>query len=124
MAAAAKASRASKPVKAATRAFRRQRTTALALVPLALVFVAVVVALAGSGYETAHHYLGNPIIAAFFALLVIAGVIHMRIGMMEIVEDYVPNAVLRHLSLFLNYVFCIAVGLACLYAVAKVLIGF
>ncbi|HEX7775752.1 MAG TPA: succinate dehydrogenase, hydrophobic membrane anchor protein [Parvibaculum sp.] len=124
MTAAAKASRPSKPVKSATRAFRRQRTTALALFPLALVFVAVVVALAGADYDTAKHYLGNPLLGAFFVLLILAGVIHMRIGMMEIIDDYVPNAALRHLTLFLNYVFAVAVGLTCLYAVVKIVIGF
>jgi succinate dehydrogenase / fumarate reductase membrane anchor subunit len=123
MTAAAKAPRAPKPVKSATRAFRRQRTTALALFPLALIFVAVVVALAGADYETVRHYLGNPLLGAFFVLLVLAGVIHMRIGMMEIIEDYV-HGFLKYLALFANYAFAIAVGLGCLYAVAKIVVGF
>jgi succinate dehydrogenase / fumarate reductase membrane anchor subunit len=123
MAAAAKTMRVSKPVKSATRAYRRQRTTALALVPLALLLIAVVVALAGSDYETARHYLGNPLLGALLVLLVLAGVIHMRIGMMEIIEDYV-HGFLKYVSLVANYVFAIAVGLVCLYAVAKIVVGF
>jgi succinate dehydrogenase / fumarate reductase membrane anchor subunit len=124
MAASGNFVRPSKPVKSATRAFRRQRATALALVPLALILVAVVVALSGTDYETARHYLGNPLVAIFLVLLVGAGVVHMRIGMMEIIDDYVPNAFLRHLTLLANYAFAIAVGLGCLYAVAKIAIGF
>lgn len=110
--------------KSATRDFRRQRLTAFALVPLGLIFVALVVALAGSDYETARACLANPLVAGVIVLLVIATAVHMRIGMNEIIDDYVQDSTLHKLSKTGNFLFCAAVVLGSIYAALKILIGF
>jgi len=111
-------------VKSATRDFRRQRFTALALIPLALFLVVLILALAGSDYETARRYLGNPIVAFLVILTVVSAVLHMRVGMGEVIEDYVHGRFFHVLALTANILFCVAVGLASIYAALKILIGF
>jgi succinate dehydrogenase / fumarate reductase, membrane anchor subunit len=112
------------PVKSATRDFRRQRTTALALIPLALFLIALLLALAGADYETARHYLGNPIVSFLVVLTIVSAVLHMRVGMGEVIEDYVHGRFFHVLALTANILFCVAVGLASIYAALKILIGF
>ena len=101
----------------------RQRVTAIAMVPLALFFTGFLVSLVGADYETARAALGNPLVAVAALLFVVAAIMHMRIGMQIVIEDYVTGARLRSLALIGNFFFSYAVGLACLYAVAKIGFG-
>jgi succinate dehydrogenase / fumarate reductase membrane anchor subunit len=112
------------PVKSATRAFSIQRKSALALIPLALFLIALILALSGSDYEMAHHYLGNPIVSILVILAILATVAHMRIGMNEIIDDYVQGHALHVLAKAANFLFSVAVGLGSIYAALKILIGF
>ena len=112
------------PVKSGTRDFRRQRTTALALIPLALFLIALIVALSGADYETARQYLGNPVVTFLVVLTVVSAMLHMRIGMYEVIEDYVHGRFFHVLTLAANILFCAGVGLVSIYAALKILIGF
>lgn len=117
-------SASSSPVKSATRAFSIQRKSALALIPLALFLIALILALSGTDYETARHYLGNPIVSLLVIVTILATVAHMRIGMNEVIEDYVHGSFLHVLAKTVNILFCVAVGLGSIYAALKILIGF
>ena len=97
-----------------------QRMTALALAPLAIFFIVSAVALAGAEYETARAYLSNPLVSILFIALICAGVVHMRIGVKIVIEDYVHGETLKHFSLIANNFFSYAIGLACIYAVLKI----
>ncbi|MFZ3034570.1 MAG: succinate dehydrogenase, hydrophobic membrane anchor protein [Parvibaculum sp.] len=97
-----------------------QRMTALAIAPLAVFFIVSVVALAGAEYETARAYLANPLVSILFIALIGTGVIHMRIGVKIVIEDYVHGDTLRHFTLIANSFFSYAIGLACIYAVLKI----
>ena len=98
----------------------RQRITAVAMVPLGLFFVGFVAALTGADYETARSWLGNPLVAIAALLLVVAAIMHMRIGMQIVIEDYVTGHRLRSAALIANFFFCYAAGFACIYAVVKI----
>lgn len=111
-------------VKSATRHFRRQRTTALALIPLSFILIATVIALAGADYETARAHLANPVVAALVLIILLPALVHMRIGMDDIIDDYVQGRFLNVLSKLANALFCAAVALGSLTAAAKILIGF
>lgn len=97
-----------------------QRATALAIVPLAIFFIVSVVALAGAEYETARAYLANPLVSILFIALIGAVVMHMRIGVKIVIEDYVHSETLKHFTLIANSFFSYAIGLACIYAVLKI----
>ncbi|MGL5735513.1 MAG: succinate dehydrogenase, hydrophobic membrane anchor protein, partial [Beijerinckiaceae bacterium] len=75
--------------KSGTEHFWLQRVTAFANVILTFAFIAILIALAGRGYGDARALLSRPLVSALLALFVISGVIHMRLGMQVIIEDYI-----------------------------------
>lgn len=100
-----------------------QRVTAVALVPLGLFFVLLILCLVGAPYEKAHAVLGSPWAAIPLGATVIAAVLHMRIGIQVIIEDYTPNDLGKTAFILLNNFFCSLVALAILWAVAKLSFG-
>lgn len=103
--------------------FWLQRMTALANIPLVLFFLVSLVINAGQDHATVSAYLGSPIIAIIMILLIFSGVFHMRLGMQVIIEDYVHGEGVKVLSLMANTFFCIAIALACIFAVLKLSLG-
>jgi succinate dehydrogenase / fumarate reductase membrane anchor subunit len=91
-----------------------QRMTSLALVPLALWFVAALVGLTGADYATARDWIATPVPAALLVLLIVATFYHGALGLQVIIEDYVHHEGAK-LSLLL--------GLTGVLAVLTVLFG-
>jgi len=109
--------------KAGTEHFWMQRMTAVANLPLTLVFVAIVVALSGSSHAGATAMLGTPWIAIPMLLLTLSVTFHMRIGMQVIIEDYVHDELLKPIAIMANSFFAVAVGLASVFALLKISFG-
>lgn len=103
--------------------FWRQRLTAIALVPLTLFFVGLIVALNGADFDTTRAVLANPLVALMLALMMIAGLIHMRLGMQAVIEDYVHGEGAKLACLVLNTFFCFAVGAMAIFALLKLTFG-
>jgi succinate dehydrogenase / fumarate reductase membrane anchor subunit len=82
-----------------------------------------VLTLIGADYDTAKRTLGNPIIAILLMLFVVTNVIHMRLGMQVVIEDYVHGEGSKMVLLMLNTFFSILVGLACVFAILKLSFG-
>lgn len=109
--------------KSGTDHFWKQRLTALAGVPLTVVMVAVAIALVGKDAAAAKAVLSHPLVAIPVILFFVSTMIHMRIGMQVIIEDYVHEEGPKVLLLALNAFFSIAVGLAGIFAVLKLSFG-
>jgi succinate dehydrogenase / fumarate reductase, membrane anchor subunit len=100
--------------------FWLQRVTAIANVPLAIIFIFIVIALSGAHYQLAGAIVSHPLVAILLMLFIVSGLVHMRIGMQVIIEDYVHSKGLKFAALMLNTFFTIAVGVASLFALMRI----
>jgi succinate dehydrogenase membrane anchor subunit len=103
--------------------FWRQRLTAVANIFLVAFLVWLLVTLAGEDHATVESALAQPHVAIPLLLLVLSGLVHMRLGMQTIIEDYVHSEGSKVILLMLNSFFVVAVGLVCVFAVLKLSFG-
>ncbi|MBS7697236.1 MULTISPECIES: succinate dehydrogenase, hydrophobic membrane anchor protein [unclassified Chelatococcus] len=109
--------------KSGTEHFWLQRLTAVANVPLAIAFIIIVVSVAGRDFEAARLAISQPLIAILLLLFILSGVIHMRIGMQVIIEDYVHSEGAKVVAVIANTFFAVVIGAAATFAVLKIAFG-
>ena len=103
--------------------FWRIRVTSIALIPLSMFVVGWVLSLRGAGAAEVRASLANPLIALAVALFLIISLDHMRLGMKEIIEDYVHEEGGRLALLILNTFFCVLIGAVSIFALLKLAFG-
>ena len=103
-----------------TRLFMTQRITGALNVLFTIFFVWFVVRLAGADRASLIGSLRNPFVAIVLCLLIINVCIHMRIGMHEVIEDYVDGGPANHTLNWLNAAFAIAVAVLTVLSIAKI----
>jgi succinate dehydrogenase / fumarate reductase membrane anchor subunit len=103
--------------------FWRQRLTAVSNLILISFGVTLIVNLAGADYLTVKQTLARPYNAIALLLLIRSAVVHMRLGMQNIIEDYVHSEGRKILALLANTFFAVLVGLTCAFAVLKLSFG-
>lgn len=103
--------------------FWQIRATSIAALLLTPVVLTVVLSLVRADHATVVSTLGHPLIAIPLLLMLVASLHHMRLGMREIIEDYVHSEGPKLVLLLLNTFFTIAVGAACTFAVLKLSFG-
>ena len=109
--------------KEGTEHFWKQRLTAVSNLILVSIVIVLLVKLAGADYLTVKRTLAKPQNAILLLLLVLSGIIHMRLGMQSIIEDYVHSEGRKVLALMLNSFFTLVVGLTCVFAILKLSFG-
>jgi succinate dehydrogenase / fumarate reductase, membrane anchor subunit len=99
--------------------FWRQRVTAFSTLLLLPLFVVLLVSLVGADYGTVRRALAHPIVGILMVLFIGSGLMHMRLGMQTIIEDYVHSEGRKVLLLMLNSFFVILMGVIAVYALLK-----
>jgi succinate dehydrogenase / fumarate reductase membrane anchor subunit len=100
--------------------FWLQRVTAVALVPLTLLFLFPFARNLGADHATVLATYGNPFNAIVAILFLLVAFRHLALGLQVVIEDYVPGAALRTSLLLANTLLCWAFALAGVFAVAKI----
>jgi succinate dehydrogenase / fumarate reductase, membrane anchor subunit len=93
--------------------------TSVALVPLTLGFVWLMLDLLHQDYNGVREELGRPIPAILLLAFILAGIIHMELGMRSIIVDYIGGQS-RAWALAANTCFAALLALACVYATLRV----
>lgn len=106
--------------KAATREFKWQRLTGGLNIAFTLFFAWFVVRLAGADRAAMVEIVRNPFVALALVLLIVNVCVHMRIGMNEVIEDYVSGHARNRLLRGLNSAFALLVAAVTVLAVAKI----
>ncbi len=109
--------------KKGTGEFVVQRVTSVALVILLTLFIVILVALIGAPYDVVIMTLSSPIVALIMLAGVLVTVVHMRVGMQVIIEDYVHGEMLKVAALVANSLFSWGIGLIAAFALLKIAFG-
>ena len=101
-----------------------QRVTAVAMVPLGLWALYSGLTLSRLGFDGAQAWMHSPLNAVLAILLVVAAFLHMKIGMQEVIEDYIHKTSTKTVLLLLNLFVPILGGVLAVFCILKIaLIG-
>ena len=100
-----------------------QRITAIALVPLALWFVAAIIALVGADVDAVQDWVGRPLPAILLVLLLIATFYHAFLGLQVVIEDYIHAELAKLGLIILVRLLCFALAVAGIFAVLSMSLG-
>ncbi len=100
-----------------------QRLTALALIPLSIWFVVAVITHIGADYTVARAWIGQPVNAGLFILLIAATFHHAQLGIQVVIEDYVHGEATKLAVLITVKGAAIVAGLAAILAVLSIVFG-
>jgi succinate dehydrogenase / fumarate reductase, membrane anchor subunit len=100
-----------------------QRVAAVALVPLALWFVAALIRLIGGDFDRMQNWVGRPLPAILLVLLLIATFYHAALGLQVVIEDYVHGELARIGLVVLVRLACFAFAVAGIVAVLSLALG-
>jgi succinate dehydrogenase / fumarate reductase, membrane anchor subunit len=106
-----------------TEHFWRQRLTAIVNIPLVLFFIGLVVWLNGASHAETVSALGNPAVALLTFAVIASALVHMSIGMSEIILDYAHSEGMKFALLIMSKVFVVAIGLIAGYSLLKLSFG-
>lgn len=102
-----------------TSTFIIQRATAALMIPLGVWFLIGVVFHLGANYMVAREWLSQPLNAILLAAFITIGALHMRIGMAEIIADYIHGGLKGVLNI-LNWLAALSVIAGVLWALYNI----
>jgi len=100
--------------------FITQRVTAVALVPLVILFIIPFGSNLGAGYDQVIEAYSHPFNAIIALLFIITVFKHLSQGLQVVIEDYVPKKGMRTTLLLANTFCCWLFGLTGVFAIAKI----
>jgi succinate dehydrogenase / fumarate reductase membrane anchor subunit len=103
-----------------TSTFIMQRGTAVVMLPLFVWFLIGLIGQLGNSQAQMQSWLSQPVNGLLMAALVIIGAFHMRIGLTEIIDDYIHSGLRPVLSGLNTLVAVIIAGTAAISALSLV----
>ena len=103
-----------------TRHFIGQRVSGALNVLFTIFFVWFVVRVAGAGRAEMVEVVRNPFVAIVLVLLILTVTFHMRLGMNDVIEDYISTEKTNHLARTANSLFALFIAGASILAIAKI----
>ncbi|MDX2426636.1 MAG: succinate dehydrogenase, hydrophobic membrane anchor protein [Cycloclasticus sp.] len=100
-----------------------QRVTAIALIPLTVLFAFQVALLSMSDYKTVIECIGSPWSAALIVSLIVAAFYHAALGMQVIYEDYIGHKAVRIGAIMVTNLLLFLLGAAGVIAVVRIALG-
>lgn len=100
--------------------FWQQRVTAIALIPLSIWFAISALGLVGANEVSALIFLSNPLNAILMGAFVLISLLHMTLGLQEVIVDYVSAEFPKLILVLLNRGFALAVAAACIFALLRI----
>ena len=93
--------------------------TSVALIPLTVGFVWLMLDLLRKDYNRVRADLAHPVAAILLLAFILAGIVHMELGMRSIIVDYIRGQS-RAWALAANTCFAALLALACVYATLRI----
>ena len=106
-----------------THHFWMQRITALALVPLALWFVAALVSVSTADHATAAAWVASPWVTVLLVAFIITAFHHAQLGMQVIIEDYLHQHAIKLAVLIVTKLAAVLLAVACIVSVLRIALG-
>lgn len=100
--------------------FWHQRLTAIALVPLMVLFIFPFASNLGGDFAAVRAAYASPFNAIVAVLFILVAFRHLQLGLQVVIEDYVHGRAMLLSLLIANILFCSALALAGVFAVAKI----
>jgi succinate dehydrogenase / fumarate reductase membrane anchor subunit len=98
-----------------TREYWLLKLTSVALLPLTIYLGGVVIALRDAVYTEVTSALAAPWIALPLFLFIVANALHMRLGMAQVIDDYVHSTSMKKIAVGANLFFSYGLAAAGLY---------
>ncbi|WP_274425180.1 succinate dehydrogenase, hydrophobic membrane anchor protein [Chelativorans sp. YIM 93263] len=108
--------------KSGTGTFIAERLTSLVLALLTPYVLGFFLYLIGKPRDIVLAWVGSIYLAPILAAFMITSVVHMRMGMQAIVEDYVHSHGLKTTLLVANWICCWSIALLSLFAILKIFV--
>ena len=80
----------------ASRKWIMQRASALIIAPLIVWFLLSLISLSTGDYNSVINFFSKPLFLSLTIILLIVGFFHAKIGLSEIVEDYIQNEKIKN----------------------------
>lgn len=106
--------------KSGTEHFVQQRLTAVALIPLSILFLYTFIGALGSGHEAVIDTYSHPFPALIAIMFIWAMFSHLRLGVQVVIEDYVPNHSIQMRLLIVNALIWRGAAIVGLFAIASI----
>lgn len=106
-----------------TREYWFLKLTSVALLPLSVFILGLLIALKDADHARVVEAIGAPYVAVPLVFFIIANAVHMRLGMQNVIDDYIHDKGLKKLSVGANLFFSYGTAAAAFYFLLKIGLG-